>query len=390
MVQYESMKRCINCLLPDTKPGVTLNEEGLCQGCVHHRKRDQVDYDERFEQLESLVDRYRRDDSYYDCIIPVSGGKDSHYQTYIVKEKLGLNPLLVAVTDPFTHTEAGKHNFENISNAFDCDIITLQVSIDTTRTMVKTAFEELGSPTWPIDKAIYCAPLKVGIDMDIPLIFYGENTDWEYGGVLYDHEDEEPYSAKDQIKNEVAKPVNNELWYDAGVDPENMNLMTYPSADEIEDASLEPLYLSYFLPWDGYRNYQIAKRYGFRTLKGEWDRDGYIEHYDQIDSVGYLMNVWMKYPKMGYHRTTDVVGYRRRSDHFDISIEEAYDLIKEHDKYLDEWVLDDFLDFTGYSDEEFWRIVESHRNEDIFDESFFDSGTLPEPVNDFENFETVP
>jgi hypothetical protein len=129
------------------------------------------------------------------------------------------------------------------------------------------------------------------------------------------------------------------------------------------------------------------QNYGFRTLHDEWDRAGFIGDYDQIDSIGYLMNVWMKYPEMGYYRTTDVVGYRRRSDHFDISIEDGIELIEEHDHKLDDRILDDFLDFIEYSDREFWEIVGSHRNEEIFAESFHQSGTVPRPVDDFENID---
>jgi N-acetyl sugar amidotransferase len=381
------MHRCVNCLIPTTKPGVELNDDGKCQGCVHQEMRSEVDYEERFKRLERICDEHRRDDGSYDCLIPVSGGKDSHYQTYMMKEVLDMNPLLVAVGDPFTNTEAGEHNLYNNAEAFDCDLITVDLSPATVRKMVRIAFEEFGSPTWPVDRAIYCVPIQMGIDLDIPLIVYGENTSWEYGGVQYDHDDEEPYSAIDQIKNDVAKPVDFDLWLENGVKEESLNQMRYPDVSEIESAGLEPIYLSYFRPWDGYRNHQIAKNYGFRTIADEWSRDGFIESYDQIDSKAYLMNVWMKYPKMGYMRTTDVVGYRRRSDEFDITIEEGIELIREHDHKLDEQILDDFLDFTGYSDREFWEIVEHHRNEEIFDESFLESGTIPKPVDDFENVE---
>lgn len=381
------MRRCTNCLIPVTKPGVELDTDGRCQGCAHLEMREDTDYEQRFEKLEKICDRHRSTDGSYDCIIPVSGGKDSHYQTYMMKEELDMNPLLVAVSDPFSKTEAGKHNIYNNSEAFDCDLITVDLSPATVKKMMRTAFEEFGSPTWPVDRAIYCVPIQMGINLDIPLIVYGENTSWEYGGVQYDHEAEEPYSAIDQIENDVAKEVDFDLWFENGVSEEDMNMMRYPEIEELESAGLEPIYLSYFQPWDGYRNYQIAKNYGFRTLENEWNREGFIESYDQIDSKAYLMNVWMKYPKMGYMRTTDVVGYRRRSEEFDISVEEGVELIREHDHKLDEEILDDFLDFTGYSDREFWEIVEKHRNEEIFDESFLKSGTVPKPVSDFENVE---
>lgn len=141
--------------------------------------------------------------------------------------------------------------------------------------------------------------------------------------------------------------------------------MNYPSREEIDKANLEPIFLSYFIPWDGYRNYEVAKKYGFKDLTHEWHREGYVEHYDQIDSVAYLINAWMKYPKFGFARATDVVGYWRRSGL--INKEKALELINEHDHKLDQRVLDDFLSFAGYSDKEFWNIVENFWNKDIFE-----------------------
>jgi hypothetical protein len=149
-----------------------------------------------------------------------------------------------------------------------------------------------------------------------------------------------------------------------GVSERELNMLKYPPEEEIKKVHLEPIYLSYFIPWDGYRNYQVAKRYGFRDLTHEWKREGYIEDYDQIDSIAYLMNVWMKYPKFGFARATDVVGYWIRSGK--ISKEQGVSLIREHDHKLDQKVLDDFLAFTGYSDKEFWSIVEKFWNREIF------------------------
>lgn len=355
------MEFCQNCFMPDTKPGVKINSEGFCQACVNYKRRSMVDYNDRFEQLKALANKYRRNDGYYDCIIPISGGKDSHFQVYVMKKILGMNPLLISVNDPFTKTKAGIHNQNNIKKAFGCDMISLDINPILVKSMMKIAFEEFGSPTWPIDRAIYTFPIKMAINMNIPFIIYGENVSWEYGGVL----EEETYSAIDQINNDVAKNIDFNLWYENGIKKEEMNSFMYPSSEEIKKVNLEPIYLSYFMPWDGYYNYEIAKKYGFRDLEGEWNREGYIENYDQIDSIAYLMNVWMKYPKFGFCRATDVVGYWRRSER--ISKEEGKELIKEHDHRLDQRILNDFLNFTGYTDEEFWNIVEKFWNRNIFE-----------------------
>jgi len=366
------MKRCKKCLMANTKPGLILDDQGICQACRHYAMRASRDYNQRFEDLRTLTGKFKRTDGYYDCLMAVSSGKDSHFQVYIMKELLGMNPLLVSAGDPFTKTKAGQHNLNNITESFGCDMIVLNLNPALVRKMVRIAFEELGSPTWPIDRAIYTFPIRMAINMKIPLVIYGENVSYEYGGVLL----QETYSAKDQINNDVAKKVDFSLWTEHGISQREMNMLFYPSAEEIAAAELEPIYLSYFIPWDGYRNYQIAKQYGFRDLTHEWHREGYIEHYDQIDSIAYLMNVWMKYPKFGFARVTDVVGYWIRSGK--ISREQGAALIKSHDHKLDQKVLDDFLKFTGYSDKELWDRVEKFWNRNLFSK---ESGTwVPKSV----------
>lgn len=357
------LKRCNNCLMTDTKPGVILDAENICQACRHYEMRKKVDWDKRFEELKKLAAKYKRNDGKHDSIVAVSGGKDSTYQVYVLKELLGMNPLLVRVSDPFSHTNAGRHNLRNMCETFNCDIITLDLSPDLVRRMVRIAFESFGSPTWSIDRAIYVFPIQMAVKMQIPLVVYGENVAWEYGGVLK----EETYSAKTQINNDVAKKVDFSLWTSNGISEKELNFLKYPSVDVIEKANLDPIYLSYFIPWDGCKNYEISKRYGFRDLTHEWKREGYIDDYDQIDSVAYLFNVWMKYPKFGFARATDVVGYWIRSGK--ITREEGIKLIREHDHKLDSRILDDFLAFTGYTDKELWDIIGRFWNPKIFEKT---------------------
>jgi len=357
-----NMEYCKNCLMPTTKPGLMLNKEGICPACVNKIKKNEINYNARFKELEKLCDKYRSTDGTYDCIIAVSGGKDSTYQTYLFKEVLKMNPLLVSVGDPFTKTDAGNHNAFNIQNTFNCDMISLNLSPDIVKRMSRIAFEELGSPTWPVDRAIYTFPVKMAIKLNIPLLVYGENVSWEYGGVL--DSKRESYSAIEQINNDVAKKVDFKLWYDNGIKKEEMNQFMYPSDKEISEAKLEPIFLSYFVNWDGYHNYKVASKYGFKGLEHEWKREGYIEDYDQIDSIAYLINVWMKYPKFGFGRATDVVGYWIRSGK--IGVEEGKKIINENDHKLDRKILDDFLNFTGYSYREFWNIVDKFYSKELF------------------------
>jgi len=355
------MRRCKNCLMPLTKPGLVLDEEGICQACNYSKIKKSINYEKRLEELKTFCEKYKRNDGYYDCIVTVSGGKDSHYQVYVLKKICGMNPLLISVEDYYSKTKAGIHNLKNIQETFNCDLISLKINPSLGRKMSRIAFENFGSPNWLIDRAIYSFPIKMAINMKIPLIIYGENISAEYGGF----QSEETYSAKEQINNNVVKKVDWNLWHEKGITNKELNMFKYPSQQEIEKASLEPIYLSYFVPWSGFRNYQIAQKYGFHNINNEWKREGYVDCYDQVDSVGYLLHGWMKYPKFGFARVTDTVGWWIRDGK--ITKEQAIKLIKENDSLLDQKILDDFLNFTGYTIEEFWEIVEKFWNREIFE-----------------------
>lgn len=357
------MKYCKKCVMPDTRPGIKFDEKGVCFPCRVAEERKEIIWDKRLEELKELCDRYRgKNGDYYDCIVTVSGGKDSHFQVHVMKELMKMNPLLVNVHN-FSWTKTGLHNFNNLSDVFGCDTISLHINRKLARKMLWKAFVKLGSPTWIWDKAVYAFPLRVGINYHIPLIVYGENVSYEYGGYLR----EETYSAKDQIHNDVVKPVDWDFWLEDEITMKDFNSVIYPTKEEIEEAELEPIYLSYFVPWDGYKNMELAKKYGFKSLNdtGEWPREGYIDDYDQIDAIGYLVHPWLKYPKYGHARATDVACYWIRTGR--ITREEGIRLVKEHDHRLDRRALKDFLDFVGHSEEEFWQVVDKFYNKDIFE-----------------------
>lgn len=369
------MKYCKRCVIPNTRPGIIFDEEGVCRPCRVAEERKKIDWDKRFDELRKLCDKYRsKNGDHYDCIIAVSGGKDSYFQIYVMKELMKMNPLLVNVYN-FSWTNTGWYNFTNMSDVFGCDVISLNLNRKIAKKMLWKAFVEMGSPTWYWDRAVYVFPVRMGINYNIPLIVYGENINYEYGG----SQTKETYSAKNQINNDVAKKVDFDFWLDDEIAMKDLNAIVYPSNDEIEKAKLEPIYLSYFMRWDGYENMEMAKKYGFKSLDdtGEWKREGYIEDYDQIDAIGYLVHPWIKYPKYGHARATDVASNWIRTGR--ITRKEGIALVKEHDHKLDKRALRDFLDFVGHSEEEFYSILEKFYNRDIF-EKIADQWKLKESI----------
>lgn len=368
------MKYCKKCVMPNTRPGITFDQNGICSACQSFENRKCIDWDARWKEFEQLCDKYRgRNGDGYDCAVAVSGGKDSHYQVHVMKNVMHMNPILFSVEDNFPMTEAGKHNLKNISEEFGCNIISIKPDIRAQKKIMRYMFENYGKPTWYIDRLIYTYPLIMASKFNTPLLVYGENVSYGYGGV----DAKETYSAKEQINNGVASDISNqELIEHAGVTLKDLIFTKAPS--EEKRSRLEPIYISYFIPWNSISNYEIAKKHGFHDLTHEWDRTHHIENFDQIDSRAYLVHSWMKYPKFGHQFATD---YASRLIRYGlITREEAINLVKKHDHALDPLSVRDFCEFCGYTETEFWKIIDGLYNKDLFEKDLYGNWTLKHPL----------
>jgi len=361
-MKCDTMKYCKICVMPDTRPGIVFDDEGVCSACRNHEKKSTIDWDSRFNELKELCDKYRgKYGDTYDCIIAVSGGKDSHYQVHVMKELMGMNPLLVTVEDNFPLTKAGESNIKNISEEFGCDIISLKPNIKIQKILMRKTFEKYGKPTWYIDRLIYTYPIHIAVKFNIPLVVYGENINYEYGGI----QTKETYSANQQIYNGVASDIPWDELTDENISMKDLSLCLFPDKKEIDALNLESIYLSYFMKWNSYNNYLFAKKRGFKDLTHEWIREQRVENFDQVDSRAYMVHAWLKYPKFGHASATDYASKFIRYGL--ISRDEAIELVKKHDHNLDSLTIQDFIDFAGYSHKEFWDIVDSLYNKDLFE-----------------------
>lgn len=358
------MKFCTKCIMPDTRPGITFNENGVCIACQNNERKKTTDWSARYKELEMLCDKYRRKQpGQYDCIIAVSGGKDSHYQVHVMKELMDMNPLLITVEDFFTMTEVGKHNVQNISDAFGCNMIAFKPNRRAARIISRYMFEKYGRPLWYVDRLLYTVPLYYAASLNIPLLVYGENVSYEYGGV----DDIETYSAREQIFNGVAPGVELDELIAAGVPCDELAYLEAPTRELLNN--LDPIYLSYFMEWNAVKNYEFAKTRGFRDLTHEWNRTNHIENFNQIDSYGYLLNAWMKYPKYGHAYATD---YAARWVRYGIlKRDEAVRLAEARDHDIDPKIIEDFCTFTGISTVEFYQTLEKLYNKEIFEKNAF-------------------
>ena len=348
--------------MPDTRPGLKFDSNGVCYACIHFEQQKNTDWEKRWKELEALCDKYRgKNGNDYDCAIAVSGGKDSHFQTYIIKEKLKMNPVLIT-TGNLDWTDTGRKNLENLSDEFGCDMIMAVPNRKVARKMLRKSFEDIGSPGWYLDASIYAFPVKIAQKLGVKLLIYGEDINYMYGG----EHDSETSHATLQSKNDVVKPVWEKRIEDGILTEQELNSVKQPEPEEIQNSGLEMIYLSYFVPWNSHNNYEIAKRWGFKHLGHEYQREGSVDNYDQIDSIGYLFNPFLKYPKFGHSIATDIAsrwiryGLKTR--------EEMIPYIEEYDGKLDQGTLEKFCEFTKMSVSEFYKILDKWYNPELFEQ----------------------
>jgi hypothetical protein len=316
------MKICIKCGMPDTRPGSNF-EDGICLACRNYENRSNINWNEREKFLREICEKRISEKGEYDCVCPVSGGKDS---TVIVSElvNLGMKPLLVTVTDEFTTTKAGSHNAKNISERFNLDHIIFRHSPQTFKENTLRDFETELHPLKWIEEKIYETPVKIAKLYKIPLVFYGENSGYEYGS-------------------------NNELE------------LLHPGSDD----ETKVYFFFAFKPYNERETMEKARTYGFKDLDdfNEWFRQGNIENFTQIDSIAYIIQLWTKFPKFGFQRVCDITSRMVRKNQ--ISKQQADLFVKERDFICDPAAKRDFCNTLGINESYFDEIVDKHANKNI-------------------------
>jgi N-acetyl sugar amidotransferase len=297
------MKYCKRCLMPDTKPDLWFDDRGVCSACINYENRPSVDYAARKQELVSILERYRSPDgSNYDCIVPVSGGKDSTYQVIRIKE-LGFNPL--AVTSTTCHlSDIGRRNIENLKN-IGVDYIEFTINPNVRRKLNRIGLLQVGDISWPEHVSIFTIPFRAAVQYKVPLIVWGENPQHEYGG---------PAGASDsQILDRawmeefgglIGLRVS-DLIGQEGLEKRDLVALQYPEDADLKSVGVTGLYLGYYIPWDGLTNYFIAQAHGFESYPHTTEV-GQLA-YENLDNYQTGIHDYFKYLKFGFGRATDHV-----------------------------------------------------------------------------------
>jgi len=292
------MKYCKICLYPDTKPDLTFDSEGVCSACRAYEARGKVDWKAREEEFHELVNWAKGKHAEYDCIIPVSGGKDSFYQTVKALD-YGLKPLLVNARTDFL-TELGRDNLDSISS-IGADFLQVVPDQSLRYRICKYTLETVGDISWPEHVSIFTIPVRVAIEKRIPLILWGENSQSEYGGPK-DWQEKSDLVADRWLSefgglnglrvSDVAEAFD--------IPESRMSQYFYPT-----DASMvTQKFLGYYFPWDGVSNAHIAAEYGFNESVYPIETSGW--HHENCDNAFTGIHDIFKYYKYGFGRSADI------------------------------------------------------------------------------------
>lgn len=358
------LKYCVRCVLPDSKPDLHFNDEGVCAACQAYENRTTVDWDARRQEFLDEVEQYRdRTNSSWDCIVPVSGGKDSTFQVIKMLE-LGLRPLCVTATT-CDLTEVGLANIENIKN-LGVDHLTFSPNPVVRRKLNRIGLREVGDISWPEHVGIFTIPVRVAVQFGIPLIIWGENSQNEYGG---------PEAATnsrtldrrwlEEFGGLLGMRVS-DLAETQGIPAGDLAPYTYPSGDDLERVGVRGLFLGQFFPWDGMTNALISQARGFRTTGKVVE--GSMVDYENIDNYQVGIHDYFKFLKFGFGRTTDIASLHVRRGR--LTRDQALDLVKRRDgkfpwTYLDK-PLADILKPIDVTVEEFVDICDRFTNDSLF------------------------
>jgi len=348
------MKYCSRCILPDTRPNLTIGPGGVCNACESHATKTAIDWGARERAFRAVVEHARSRSRGYDCLIPVSGGKDSTWQVVTCLE-YGLNPLAVTWKTP-GRTEIGQQNLDNLVS-LGVDHIDYQVNPRVEQRFMLRALEEFGSTAIPMHMALFAIPLSIAVRFSIPLVVWGENSAFEYGGT----EQERTGLQLDSQwlrKYGVTHGTTAEDWLSRGFTRRELTPYFSPSDDELAEAGVNAVFLGYYFPWDVETSLRVARQHGFRT-NSSGPRTG-IYDYADIDDDFISIHHWLKWYKFGFTRTWDNLALEIRNGR--LTREEAIEVLRRRGDETPHQDIAKFCQFVGMSEERFLSLAERWRN----------------------------
>ena len=336
------------------------DSDGVCTGCRVHDQKARIDWARREQELREIVEEYRSPSgSQYDCIIPVSGGKDSHFQTYVVTQKLGLKPLLVTYHGN-NYLPVGMRNLRNLRERFDVDHIFFSPSPQVLVKLNRLCFRMMGDMNWHAHCGIFTYPVQVAVKERIPLIVWGEHGFADLGGM---------YSLRDRIemtaKFRLEHAQRGYDWHDMieeteGLTEHDLLWAKYPEDDQLAEVGVRGIYLGNYLDWEANAQTELmVDEWGFEPSPEPFERTyRRMSNLDDMHENG--IHDYLKFVKFGYGRGTDHASKDIRAGK--MTREEGIEMVRRYDHVKPRRDLERWLDYVGMTEEEFDGVADTFRD----------------------------
>lgn len=360
------MNYCAKCVMPDTRPDLRFDEEGVCDACrSFERKSKVIDWEGRRAEFENLLQEYgNKNPAKYDCVIPVSGGKDSHLSLYYAKEVYGLNPLCVCF-DPTLPTDIGRRNLANISR-LGVDLIHFKQNPIVYKKLIMEGFKRVGDMEWANHMGIWSVPVHFAVKFDIPFIFWGESPQMEYGGAetvseinkrQFDEDWLNDYGCLNGLRAQDMVDEKN------GITLQDMKMYIYPSRASVTAWGGRGVFLGYYFRWNNAENQRIIEEQGFRRRTGRIEVS-YTDH-EKLDCLSMNLHDYLKYLKYGYGRATDSACIEIRNGV--IPRDEGLRLVERYDGRYPKECIERFCEEFSLTRQEFDDLCEPFTNRALFE-----------------------
>jgi N-acetyl sugar amidotransferase len=352
---FPKLRYCLRCCMPETNEGMAFDELGICKACRSSEQKMRINWAQRAEALRSLLEKAKvAAGDNYDCVVPISGGKDSAFQLHILVKVYGMTPLAVT----FSHnwfTETGRYNLANILEKLGVDHIMYTPSRGLVNKLARRSLPMIGDSCWHCHAGVWSFPFHVATKFKIPLIIYGESPAEFSGRTTYWEQDLPKEKDFVQVGLRESIKVGPEKMVGDGISKKELTLFFPPTAEELDAAGIYGCFLGDFVFWDHERQTEfLVKEYGWREDKVE----GSYKWYKSVECRMAGVHDYAKYVKRGFGRGTDFASQDVRAGL--MTREEAFELAAKIDSERPA-ALDYYLQITGYTEEEFYAILKSLR-----------------------------
>ena len=359
------MKYCKRCLQPDTRPNSKFNVAGICPACEYFEQLQFVDWQERYETLKDILEGYKLNKkSHFDCIIGVSGGKDSTRQALWVRDKLGLKPLLACLSYP--PEQVTQRGVNNISNLIELgfDVVISSPAPETWRKLMGIGFDKFTNWCKSTELALFSSVPQLAIRYQIPLILWGENPGLQLGDMKT--LGRTGYDGNNLRYMNTLSGAALEWIRDAEYELKDLIPYQYPSPDEFDQHKLQVIYLGWFLgDWSLVNNGMYSVAAGLEKRKDGVENTGDLYGITSLDEDWVTLNQMIKYYKFGFGRVTDYVNEEIRLER--MTRDAAIDLVEQYDDACGDEYIASFSNYIGINIEDFWKKVHASINRDLFE-----------------------